>query len=199
MRQRDGVWGIHHTTGSTAHTHHSLHHTQGWERQHTRRRPYSSIVPHPSSLLNQGLGTNPAHPPPSYLLTNLSTYWGTVHTWVLQGEEKVNRLKNSYCTCDGVGVIFPRVGRWVNLGSYTDMSSTFADQQLPRNTSPNAGGGGSFGVSANEYSCAHHVTWSPNKLWRSTSIFNLWVNRISLGQLFTVAIWHKVRLLRGPQ
>jgi hypothetical protein len=30
-----------------------------------------------------------------------------------------------------------------------------------------------FGVSANEYSCAHHVTWSPNKLWRSNSIFNL--------------------------
>jgi hypothetical protein len=24
------------------------------------------------------------------------------------------------------------------------------------------------GVSANEYSCAHYVTWSPNKLWRST-------------------------------
>jgi hypothetical protein len=36
------------------------------------------------------------------------------------------------------------------------------------------GEGGSCGVSANEYSCAHHVTWSPNKLWRSTSIFNLW-------------------------
>ncbi len=35
-------------------------------------------------------------------------------------------------------------------------------------------GMGSYGVSANEYSCAHHVTWSPNKLWRSTSIFNLW-------------------------
>jgi hypothetical protein len=33
---------------------------------------------------------------------------------------------------------------------------------------------GGCGVSANEYSCAHHVTWSPNKLWRSTSIFNLW-------------------------
>jgi hypothetical protein len=29
-------------------------------------------------------------------------------------------------------------------------------------------------VSANEYSCAHYVTFSPNKLWRSTSIFNLW-------------------------
>ncbi len=26
------------------------------------------------------------------------------------------------------------------------------------------------GASANEYSCAHQVTWSPNKLWRSTSI-----------------------------
>ncbi len=34
-------------------------------------------------------------------------------------------------------------------------------------------GGGSCGVSANEYSCAHHVTWSTNKHWRSTSIFNL--------------------------
>jgi hypothetical protein len=37
------------------------------------------------------------------------------------------------------------------------------------------GGGGGCGVSANEYSSAHHVTWSPNKLWRSTSIFNLWL------------------------
>jgi hypothetical protein len=35
------------------------------------------------------------------------------------------------------------------------------------------GEGGSCRVSANEYSIAHHVTWSPNKLWRSTSIFNL--------------------------
>ncbi len=43
-------------------------------------------------------------------------------------------------------------------------------------TSPNAGdGGGGCGVSANEYSCAHHVTWSPNKLWRSTSLFSLWM------------------------
>ncbi len=39
---------------------------------------------------------------------------------------------------------------------------------------PNAGGLGGFGVSANEYSCVHHVTLSLNKLWRSTSIFNLW-------------------------
>jgi hypothetical protein len=29
------------------------------------------------------------------------------------------------------------------------------------------------GVSANEYRCAHHVTWSPNILWRSTSIIYL--------------------------
>jgi hypothetical protein len=34
---------------------------------------------------------------------------------------------------------------------------------------------GSCGASANEYSCAHHVTLSPNKLWRSSSIFHLWV------------------------
>ncbi len=33
---------------------------------------------------------------------------------------------------------------------------------------------GGCGNSANEYSCTHHLTWSPNKLWRSTSIFNLW-------------------------
>jgi hypothetical protein len=36
------------------------------------------------------------------------------------------------------------------------------------------GGMGGGGRVANEYSCAHHVTLSPNKLWRSTSIFNLW-------------------------
>ncbi len=38
-------------------------------------------------------------------------------------------------------------------------------------TSPNAGG---WGASANEHSCAHHVTWDPNKLYKSTSIFNRW-------------------------
>jgi hypothetical protein len=57
--------------------------------------------------------------------------------------------------------------------SYYD-SYILADQQRPRISSPNAGGGGDCGVSANEYSCTHHVTWSPNKLWRSNSIVNLW-------------------------
>ncbi len=32
---------------------------------------------------------------------------------------------------------------------------------------------GVCGVSANEYSCSHHVIWSPNKLWRSNSILYL--------------------------
>ncbi len=36
--------------------------------------------------------------------------------------------------------------------------------------SPNAGGGGGCGASANEYSC----TQGPNKLWRSNAIFNQW-------------------------
>jgi hypothetical protein len=30
-------------------------------------------------------------------------------------------------------------------------------------------GGGVSRVSDNEYICVHHVTWSPNKLWRSNS------------------------------
>ncbi len=29
---------------------------------------------------------------------------------------------------------------------------------------------------AKKYSCSHYMTWSPNKFWRSTSIFNLWHN-----------------------
>ncbi len=33
--------------------------------------------------------------------------------------------------------------------------------------------GRGYGVQANEYSCVHHVTWSPNRLWRSNSLFNL--------------------------
>jgi hypothetical protein len=41
--------------------------------------------------------------------------------------------------------------------------------------SPNAGEEGGCGVSANENSCAHRVTWSPNKFGRSNSIFNLWI------------------------
>ncbi len=45
---------------------------------------------------------------------------------------------------------------------------------------------GSCGVSAKEYSCAHHVTWSPNKLWRSTSIFNLWKKWIKKSVGFSV-------------
>jgi hypothetical protein len=40
--------------------------------------------------------------------------------------------------------------------------------------SPNAGGGG-YGASANEYS-RQLCTWSPDKLCRSNSIFNLWLN-----------------------
>ncbi len=68
-----------------------------------------------------------------------------------------------------------RSSRVVRAGGYKEMSSTFADQQRPHISSPNARGEWDCGVSANECSCAHHVTWSPNKLWRSTSIFNLWV------------------------
>ncbi len=44
----------------------------------------------------------------------------------------------------------------------------------PSYSSPNAGDAARSGVSANRYSSAHHVTWSPNKLWRSNSIFNQW-------------------------
>ncbi len=47
------------------------------------------------------------------------------------------------------------------------MSSSFADQQRPRIRVPMREDRGSCGVSANENSCAHRVTWSPNKLWRS--------------------------------
>ncbi len=54
-------------------------------------------------------------------------------------------------------------------GGYKEMSSIFADQWRLRITSSNAGGGGGGGVSANEYSCAQTVTWSPYKFWSSPS------------------------------
>jgi hypothetical protein len=57
------------------------------------------------------------------------------------------------------------------------MSSILADQKRPRIRVPMRGDAGSCGVSANEYSCAHQVTWSPNKLWRYTSIFNLCIQQ----------------------
>jgi hypothetical protein len=46
-------------------------------------------------------------------------------------------------------------GEFISARGYKEMSSIFA---------VNAGEGGSCGVSANKYCCAHHVTWSPNKL-----------------------------------
>jgi hypothetical protein len=60
-------------------------------------------------------------------------------------------------------------------GGYKEMSSIIVDQKSPviRVQIRGEGGScGSCGVSANEYSCAHHAM-EPNKLWRSTSIFNL--------------------------
>jgi hypothetical protein len=45
---------------------------------------------------------------------------------------------------------------------------------------------GCCGVSANDYSCAHHVTWSPNKLWRSNSYYLM--TGID-GELFIVFHW----------
>jgi len=49
-------------------------------------------------------------------------------------------------------------------------------------------GGEGCGVSANEYSCAHHVTRNPNKLWRSTSLFNLWLRGREYGLDFIASV-----------
>ncbi len=66
-------------------------------------------------------------------------------------------------------------------------------------------------VSANENSCAHHVTWSPNKLWISNSIFKFsWRPNLSssltyseAGLLqsckmitFKPALWLRIRIRR---
>ncbi len=63
----------------------------------------------------------------------------------------------------------------VHLEGYKEMSSILADQFALVYESQCGGIGGVGGSAANEYSCAHHVTLSPNKLWRSTSKFNLCV------------------------
>ncbi len=66
---------------------------------------------------------------------------------------------------------------------------------------PKCGAGGG-GVSANENSCVHHVTWSPNKLRRSNYIFNLWQRRRIRGKsnirsLFTFLYWKEWAFLSG--
>jgi hypothetical protein len=56
-------------------------------------------------------------------------------------------------------------------------------------------GEGGCGVSANEYSCALHVTWSPNKLWRSTTIPNAILKyKMLLNPLTEVSIVSSTRL-----
>jgi hypothetical protein len=66
---------------------------------------------------------------------------------------------------------------WSLSGGYKEMSSTVS---LLTNSALvirvlMRGEEGSCGVSANEYSCAHHGIWSPNKLWRSTSAYLTYV------------------------
>jgi hypothetical protein len=57
------------------------------------------------------------------------------------------------------------------------------------------GQGGICGVSDNEYRCTHHVTCSPNKLWRSTSIFNLWIEPRSAATLALTALTTRLDLI----
>ncbi len=61
--------------------------------------------------------------------------------------------------------------------SYKEMPSIFADQLRPRIRVPipmrGKGRGRLRGLSHWVQLCTHHVTWSPHKLWRSTSIFKL--------------------------
>ncbi len=47
-------------------------------------------------------------------------------------------------------------------------------------------------VSAKENSCAHHVTWSPNKLWRSSYIFNPWPILLAQGASLRQYYWRRV-------
>jgi hypothetical protein len=54
--------------------------------------------------------------------------------------------------------------------------------------SPNAGRGGGCRVSANRNSCAYHVTWSPNKLRRSNSIFNLCSHLIQIPDVLVLDV-----------
>ncbi len=56
------------------------------------------------------------------------------------------------------------------------------------------GGLRTCGVSANENSCADHVTWSPNTLWRFDSIFNLWRHPLTSLQYMPYALLLSVTL-----
>ncbi len=57
-------------------------------------------------------------------------------------------------------------------GGSKEMSSILADQERPRKWAQRRGEVGSCVISADEYRCTEHR--SPNKLWKSNSIFNLW-------------------------
>ncbi len=67
---------------------------------------------------------------------------------------------------------------FISRGIQRDRLSLLTNSALVYESQCGAGGGGGCGVSANEYNCAHHVTWSPNKLWRSNSIITQCLKRI---------------------
>ncbi len=113
--------------------------------------------------------------------------------------KSANAKSPALCICNPRSSQFRRM----KYSMYTRMQSNSpADRRLqgdvvylswpiaPLVYEPKCGGGGCR-VSANENRCAHHVTWSPNKLWRSNYIFNPWP-QISNCYLNTVdGIGHK--------
>ncbi len=78
-------------------------------------------------------------------------------------------------------------------GGYKVRSSILGVQYRPSYYEPKCGGGG-CGASANENSCAHHVTRSPSKLWRSNSIFAVSGTGVSAAASST---WRKWRVDRS--
>ncbi len=92
-------------------------------------------------------------------------------TFLLKFTIKQKHIKHIRFKCKKYLPILARTSPFKS-GGYKEMSSIFADQSRPRNTSPNAVRGGSCGVSANEYSRGHGAQINFGDL--GTSIFNLY-------------------------
>jgi hypothetical protein len=93
---------------------------------------------------------------------------------ILSGKFNVCTKQRGYKNERNKNVLFLTFGQ----GGYKEISSILLTNSALVIRVQMRGMGAVAGVSANEYSFAHHVTWSTNKLRRSISIFNLclWVS-----------------------
>jgi hypothetical protein len=125
------------------------------------------------------MGVHTHHPHQAWANFSIMTKWtpksGRCHSvWILW--LSLTKAVDKLCPFSALSVKIEKIRPWIYPADYFFSRPQGVTKKCRLSLLTNSalvirvqmrGEGGSCGVSANEYSCTHHVTWSPNKLWRA--------------------------------